>query len=98
MPNQLEQKLHQATKAKASLSTNFRRHQCTMISRMKAEYFTRANDIAAIYALLPELMHIKELIWVRHLHMDKQIFLLASQREQSVQLRKTATKAHNIQR
>ncbi len=49
-------------------------HQWAMISRMKAEYFTRANDTAAIYALLPEWMHIKELIWVRPLHRYEHFF------------------------
>ena len=51
MPNQLEQKLHQATTAKESVRTNARGQQRTS---PKAEYFTRAADVAAIYALLPE--------------------------------------------
>ena len=54
LPNQLEPKLHQTTKAKASLNTNFQRHPSTMIGHMKAEYFTQANEVAAVYALLPE--------------------------------------------
>ena len=53
-PSQLEQRLHRTTKAKASLNTNFQRHQSTMISHMKADYFTQANEVAALYALLPE--------------------------------------------
>ena len=37
-------------------------HQRTITSYTNVEYFTLANDVAAIYALLPEWMHIKELI------------------------------------
>ena len=64
-------------------------HQRTITSYTNAEYFTLANDVAAIYALLPECMHIKELIWVGPLHRHEQISLLATYSEQSVQLRRT---------
>ena len=53
-------------------------HQRTITSYTNAEYFTLANDVAAIYALLPECMHIKELIWVGPLHRHEQISLLAT--------------------
>ena len=39
-------------------------HQRTITSYTNAEYFTLAKFVAAIYALLPECMHMKELIRV----------------------------------
>ena len=53
-PGQLEQRLHRTTKAKASLNTKFERHQSTMIGQVKAGYFTQTNEVAALYAVLPE--------------------------------------------